>query len=163
LLSAVRAMVQTFPHHGVTWTDLEWLRGELSVPLLLKGILTAEDALLAVEHGADGILVSNHGGRQVDGTVASLDALVEVRAAVGREFPVLMDGGIRRGADVIKALALGADAVLIGRLYVYGLALGGQAGVEAVIRQLLAEVDLTLGLCGQASVRELDESLIASS
>jgi isopentenyl diphosphate isomerase/L-lactate dehydrogenase-like FMN-dependent dehydrogenase len=161
-MAAVLAMVQRFPHHNLTWRDLEWLRGELSVPLLLKGIVTAEDALLAVEHGVDGIVVSNHGGRQVDGAVAALDALLEVRAAAPAGFPVLMDGGIRRGADVIKALALGADAVLIGRLYAYGLAVGGQAGVEAVIRQLLAEVDLTLGLCGRTSVRELDPSLVAA-
>jgi isopentenyl diphosphate isomerase/L-lactate dehydrogenase-like FMN-dependent dehydrogenase len=161
-MAAVLAMVQRFPHHNLTWRDLEWLRGELSVPLLLKGIVTAEDARLAVEHGVDGIVVSNHGGRQVDGAVAALDALVEVRAAAPAGFPVLMDGGIRRGADVIKALALGADAVLIGRLYAYGLAVGGQAGVEAVIRQLLAEVDLTLGLCGRTSVRELDADLIAT-
>ena len=131
------------------------------MPLLVKGVLRGDDALLAREHGVDGIVVSNHGGRQVDGAVATLDALGEVREAVGPDFPLLVDGGIRRGADVIKALALGADAVLIGRLYAYGLAVGGAAGVEAVIRQLLAEVDLTLALCGGASVRDLDRDLLA--
>ena len=115
---------------------------------------------IALEHGVDGIVVSNHGGRQVDGAVASLDALVEVRDEVGPDATVLMDGGIRRGADVLKALALGADAVLLGRLYAYGLAVGGAAGVEAVIRQLAAELDLTLVLAGGRSVRELDRSAV---
>jgi lactate 2-monooxygenase len=131
------------------------------VPLLVKGILRWDDALLAVQHGVDGIVVSNHGGRQVDGAVSALDALVEVREAVGPGYPLLVDGGIRRGADVIKALALGADAVMIGRLYAYGLAVGGAAGVEAVVRQLLAEADITLALCGGTSVRDLDASLLA--
>jgi isopentenyl diphosphate isomerase/L-lactate dehydrogenase-like FMN-dependent dehydrogenase len=139
------------------------MREQTSLPLLVKGVLRGDDALLAREHGVGGIIVSNHGGRQVDGAVAALDALVEVREAVGPEFPLLVDGGIRRGADVVKALALGADAVLLGRLYAYGLAVGGAAGVEAVIRQLLAEVDLTLALCGGSSIRELDAGLISES
>jgi lactate 2-monooxygenase len=149
-----------FPNLGLTWADLAWLRERTTLPLLLKGILTAGDAKLALAHGADGIVVSNHGGRQVDGAVAALDALVEVREAVGADATVLMDGGIRRGADVLKALALGADAVLLGRLYAYGLAVGGAAGVEAVIRRLAAEVDLTLALAGGRSVRELDASFV---
>ena len=149
-----------FSNLGLTWADLAWLRERTTLPILLKGILTAEDARLALEHGADGIVVSNHGGRQVDGAVASLDALVDVRAEVGPGATVLLDGGVRRGADVLKALALGADAVLLGRLYAYGLAVGGAAGVEAVIRHLAAEVDLTLALAGGRSVRELDASLV---
>ena len=112
--------------------------------------------------GADGVVVSNHGGRQVDGSVATLDALVEVREAVGADAVVLMDGGIRRGADVLKALALGADAVLLGRPYAYGLAVGGQEGVEAVIRHLIADSDLTLALLGAESAGGLDESWIAA-
>jgi lactate 2-monooxygenase len=160
-LTAAATMLATFPNLGLTWADLDWLREQVSVPLLVKGILRADDARLALEHGVDGIVVSNHGGRQVDGAVASLDALVEVRAAVGPDYPLLVDGGVRRGADVVKALALGADAVLLGRLYAYGLAVGGAAGVEAVVRQLLAEVDLTLALCGARSVRDLDPSLLA--
>jgi L-lactate dehydrogenase (cytochrome) len=159
-LTAAATMLATFPNLGLTWADLDWLRGQVSVPLLVKGIVRGDDALLAVEHGVDGIVVSNHGGRQVDGAVASLDALVEVREAVGPAYPLLVDGGIRRGADVVKALALGADAVMVGRLYAYGLAVGGAAGVEAVIRQLLAEVDVTLALCGATSVRELDPGLL---
>jgi L-lactate dehydrogenase (cytochrome) len=154
-------MLATFPNLGLTWNDLAWLRERLDVPLLVKGVVTAEDALLAREHGVDGILVSNHGGRQVDGSVAALDALIEIRAALGRDYPLLLDGGIRRGADVVKAMALGADAVLIGRLYTYGLAVGGSEGVAAVIRQLLAEVDLTLALCGGTSLSGLDASLVA--
>jgi lactate 2-monooxygenase len=145
-----------FPNLGLAWADLAWLRDRTDLPVLLKGILTAEDARLALDHGVDGIVVSNHGGRQVDGAVAALDALVEVRDEVGPQPTVLMDSGIRRGADVLKALALGADAVLLGRPYVYGLAVGGAAGVETVIRQLAAELDLTLALTGGRSVRELD-------
>jgi L-lactate dehydrogenase (cytochrome) len=161
MLAAAAAMLMTFPNLGLTWDDLAWLREQTELPLLVKGVLRGDDAELARERGVEGIIVSNHGGRQVDGAVASLDALVEVRDAVGPDYPLLVDGGIRRGADVIKALALGADAVLVGRVYAYALAAGGAAGVEAVIRQLLAEVDLTLALCGAASVRELDRSLLA--
>jgi L-lactate dehydrogenase (cytochrome) len=161
-LTAAATMLTTFPNLGLTWSDLDWLREHVSVPLLVKGVLTAEDAQLARAHGVDGILVSNHGGRQVDGSVAALDALVEIRDAVGPDYPLLLDGGIRRGADVVKAMALGADAVLIGRLYAYGLAVGGADGVEAVIRQLLAEVDLTLALCGGTAIADLDRSLVAS-
>jgi len=157
--ASVRAL-SLFSNLGLTWEDLDWLRERTELPILVKGILTAEDARTALEHGADGIVVSNHGGRQVDGAVASLDALIEVRDALGAEPSVLMDSGIRGGSDVLKALALGADAVLLGRPYVYGLAVGGQAGVEAVIRQLAAEIDLTLALIGGRSVRELDRTAV---
>ena len=151
-----------FPNLALTWSDLAWLRERTELPIVVKGVLRADDARLALEHGVDGIVVSNHGGRQVDGAVASLDALVEVRGR-GRSGrgTVLMDGGIRRGSDVLKALALGADAVLLGRLYVYGLAAGGAAGVEAVIRQLAAELDLTMALAGCRSAREVDASMVA--
>jgi lactate 2-monooxygenase len=162
LLAAAAAMLATFPNLDLTWDDLDWLRGQTDLPLLVKGVLAGEDAVLAFEHGADGVVVSNHGGRQVDGSVAALDALVEVRAAVAPDAVVLMDGGIRRGADVLKALALGADAVLLGRPYAYGLAVGGQEGVEAVITHLSADTDLTLALVGARSVDELDESWIAA-
>jgi len=161
MLSAAAMMLATFPNLGLTWADLDWMREQTSLPLLVKGVLRGDDALLAREHGVDGIIVSNHGGRQVDGAVAALDALVEIRDALGPDFPLLVDGGIRRGADVIKALALGANAVLLGRLYAYALAVGGAAGVEAVCRQLLAEIDLTLALCGEKSVRALDPTLLA--
>jgi lactate 2-monooxygenase len=163
VVAAAVTMLATFPNLGLTWDDLAWLRGQTELPLLVKGVLTAEDAVRARDCGVDGVVVSNHGGRQVDGAVAALDALVEVRAALGAEATVLMDGGIRRGADVLKALALGADAVLLGRPYVYGLAVGGEEGVEAVIRHMMAEVDVTLALIGGAVARELDESWIAAS
>jgi lactate 2-monooxygenase len=151
-----------FPNLGLTWADLAWLRDRNRLPILVKGVLTAEDARLAVEHGVDGIVVSNHGGRQVDGAVAALDALREVREAVDDDTTLLMDSGVRRGADVLKALALGADAVLIGRPYVWGLAVGGAAGVEAVVRQLAAELDLTCALAGVSSARDVDAAMVTS-
>jgi len=157
LLTAAAMMLATFPNLGLTWHDLDWLRGQTSLPLLVKGVLTAEDAQLALDHGMDGVIVSNHGGRQVDGAVAALDALVEVRDALP-EAAVLMDGGIRCAADVLKAVALGADAVLIGRPYAYALAVGGQRGVEELIQNLMAEIDLTLALAGGHSIRDLDRS-----
>ena len=159
LTASVRALA-VFSNLGLTWADLAWLRERTELPILVKGLLTAEDAKIALEHGVDGVVVSNHGGRQVDGSVASLDALVEVRDAIGVDTTVLLASGIRTGSDVLKAVALGADAVLLGRPYVYGLAVGGAAGVEAVIRQLAAEVDITLALIGGHSIRELDRSAV---
>ena len=162
VLAAAALMLSTFPNLGLTWDDLDWLRGLTELPLLVKGVLTADDALEARKRGIDGIVVSNHGGRQVDGAVASLDALVEVRDALGGDATVLVDGGIRTGADVIKAMALGADAILLGRPYVWGLAVGGQEGVDVVIKQMLAETDLTLALAGGTAVRELDRGALAT-
>ena len=155
------AMVGMFSNLGLRWDDLAWLRERTRLPLLAKGILRADDARRVMDAGFQGVIVSNHGGRQVDGAVAALDALVEVRDALGAKALVLMDSGIRRGADVIKALALGANAVLLGRPYVYGLAVGGQAGVERVIRNLTAEIDLTLALIGGRDVKALDRSWIS--
>jgi lactate 2-monooxygenase len=149
-----------FSNLGLRWDDLARLREWTSLPVLVKGILRDDDARRALECGVDGIVVSNHGGRQLDGCVAALDALVEVRDAVGPDVTVLMDSGVRSGVDVVKAVALGADAVLVGRPYAYGLAVGGQAGVEAVITQLAAEVDLTMALAGARSVSELDRSFV---
>jgi lactate 2-monooxygenase len=145
-----------FANPTVTWADLAWLREQTKLPILLKGILHAEDARRAVQEGADGLIVSNHGGRQVDGAIAALDALPAVRDAVGDELPVLFDSGIRTGADVFKAIALGASAVCLGRPYVWGLALDGQAGVEQVLRCLLAEFDLTLALSGYTNFAQVD-------
>jgi lactate 2-monooxygenase len=162
LLTAAATMLSTFPNLGLTWDDLAWLRELVDLPLLVKGVLTAEDASRALDAGVDGVIVSNHGGRQVDGAVAALDAFVEVREALGEEAVVLVDGGVRTGADVLKAMALGADAVLVGRPYAYGLAAGGQPGAEAVIRQLLAETDITLALLGGRSAAGLDRSFLAS-
>jgi lactate 2-monooxygenase len=163
VLAAAVAMLATFPNLALTWEDLAWLRGQTELPLLVKGVLRGEDAALAREAGADGVIVSNHGGRQVDGAVAALDALVEVRDELGPDAVVLMDGGIRGGADVLKALALGADAVLLGRPYAYGLAVGGQEGVEAVIRHLMADTDITLALMGARRATDLDRTWIAAS
>jgi lactate 2-monooxygenase len=163
LLTAAATMLSTFPNLGLTWDDMAWLREQVELPLLVKGVLRADDAARAKACGVDGIVVSNHGGRQVDGAVASLDALVEVRAEVGPEYPLLVDGGVRSGADVLKALAAGADAVLLGRPYAYGLAVDGQAGVEEVVTNLAAEVDLTLALIGARAATELDETWIAAS
>jgi lactate 2-monooxygenase len=162
LLTAAAMMLATFSNIGLTWDDLDWLRARTQLPLLVKGVLTADDAERALEHGIDGVIVSNHGGRQVDGAVAALDALVEVRDALP-DAVVLMDGGIRRAADVVKAMALGADAVLLGRPYAYALAVGGQRGVEELIQNLMAELDLTLALAGATSIRELDRSWLTTT
>jgi isopentenyl diphosphate isomerase/L-lactate dehydrogenase-like FMN-dependent dehydrogenase len=139
----------------LTWRDLEWLRETCGLPVLLKGILTAEDALLAVEHGAAGVIVSNHGGRQLDGVAASIDALPEVVEAVGERGEVLLDGGIRRGTDVLKALALGASAVLAGRAVLWGLAVGGEQGVRDVLELLRAEIAVGLTQLGCRSPAEV--------
>ncbi len=139
----------------ITWRDLEWLRSVSPLPLVLKGILTAEDALLAADHGAEGVIVSNHGGRQLDGVPATLDVLPEVVEAVGERAEVLFDGGIRRGVDVLKALALGARAAMSGRAVLWGLAAGGEEGVQQVLALLRAELELGLTLLGCASPVEV--------
>ena len=144
----------------VTWDDLAFLRSLTSLPIVLKGILHPDDARLARDHSIDGVIVSNHGGRQVDGAIGALDALPGVVDAVGADMPVLFDSGIRCGADIAKALALGADAMLLGRPYLWGLVLDGQAGVEAVLRMMLAELDLTLALSGYRSPGELRGALL---
>ncbi len=133
---------------SLSWDDLGWLREQTSLPVVVKGIQHVEDAREAVRRGLDGIVVSNHGGRQVDGAIASLDALPPIAEAVGDDLTVLFDSGIRGGSDALKALALGADAVLLGRPYIWGLALEGQEGVEKVLKMTLAELDLTMALCG---------------
>jgi lactate 2-monooxygenase len=140
---------------SLSWGDLEWLREATSLPIVIKGIQHVDDAREAVKRGIDGIVVSNHGGRQVDGALASLDALAPIAEAVGDEIAILFDSGIRSGADALKALALGADAVCLGRPYVWGLALDGQAGVETVLKMVLAELDLTMALCGYTSPDQL--------
>jgi isopentenyl diphosphate isomerase/L-lactate dehydrogenase-like FMN-dependent dehydrogenase len=146
---------------GATWDDLDWLRERWTGPLVIKGILTAQDAERAVQGGVDGIVVSNHGGRQLDGTAATLDALAEVVEAVGDRVEVLLDGGVRRGTDVVKALALGARACLIGRPWLFGLAAGGEQGVSTVLEIFRAELDRALALLGRPSIAELDASVIS--
>jgi isopentenyl diphosphate isomerase/L-lactate dehydrogenase-like FMN-dependent dehydrogenase len=160
--SAVMLMLSLFTNPALTWEDIDWLRQTTKLPLLLKGIVDPDDARAAADRGVDGIIVSNHGGRQVDGAVATLDALPKVCDAVGDRVTVLLDSGIRRGPDVLKAVALGARAVLVGRPYAYALASDGEAGVRQVIRTLMADIDLTLALCGRTSIEELDESLLAA-
>jgi len=151
-----------FANPQVTWEDLKWLREITELPIVLKGILHPDDARMAVEHGAQGVLVSNHGGRQVDGAIGALDALPEVVAAVDGRCEVLFDSGIRSGADALKALALGARAVLLGRPYMWGLALGGAEGVAEVLRSFLADLDLAMALSGYANIDEVDmDALVA--
>jgi isopentenyl diphosphate isomerase/L-lactate dehydrogenase-like FMN-dependent dehydrogenase len=144
----------------LTWDVLPWIRNLTSLPLLVKGILTAEDAELAVRYGADGIIVSNHGGRQLDGVIASIEALPEVVEAVANRCEVYLDGGIRRGTDVLKALVLGARAVLIGRPILWGLAVNGQAGVRDVLALLRAELELAMALSGCPTVERITRGLV---
>jgi isopentenyl diphosphate isomerase/L-lactate dehydrogenase-like FMN-dependent dehydrogenase len=153
--AAVLHFLRVVSNPALTWANLGFLRQQSRLPVLLKGILDPEDARMAVDHGVDGIIVSNHGGRQLDGAIAALDALPRVVRAVGNRVPVLFDSGIRRGADVLKAMALGARSVLLGRPYCYGLAVAGEAGVRSVVENLLADIDLTLGLSGCSSFAEL--------
>jgi lactate 2-monooxygenase len=160
-LAAVQLWSTLFSNPALTWDDLPFLRRHTRVPILLKGILHPADAARALDAGVDGIIVSNHGGRQVDGGIAALDALPGVVREVQGRVPVLFDSGIRRGADIFKALALGARAVLIGRLFAYGLAIAGEQGVREVLQNLLADFDLTLALSGQASCKALDASVLA--
>lgn len=144
----------------LTWADMGWLRSLTSLPLVLKGIRTGEDAGLCVEHGINAIIVSNHGGRQIDGTLSAIETLPEVVEAVDGRTEVLMDSGIRRGIDVLKALALGARAVLIGRPFLWGLAVDGEAGVRKVLELLRQELDRAIGYCGRTTIESIDHSLV---
>ncbi len=153
IYSAVRAA-------NATWKDVEWLRSILPIPLLLKGVLRGEDAQTAMAAGCDGLIVSNHGGRALDGVPAAIDVLPQIVERVRGQGKILTDGGIRRGADVFKALALGADAVMIGRPYLYGLAVRGAQGVQEVVDLLQVELKMAMGLAGCASLREIDRSLL---
>jgi isopentenyl diphosphate isomerase/L-lactate dehydrogenase-like FMN-dependent dehydrogenase len=158
-LAAIQQWAMVFPNPALDWDDLPRLREHTSLPIIVKGVLHADDARRAADLGMDGILVSNHGGRQVDGSIAALDALGPVADAV--DVPVLFDSGIRTGSDVVKALALGASAVLVARPWVWGLALAGQAGVEQVVKGLLADLDLTLAMCGVRDVADVGPELLA--
>jgi lactate 2-monooxygenase len=159
--AAVQGFTDIYSRPSLTWGNLAFLREQTQLPILVKGILHPDDARRALEHGVDGIVVSNHGGRQVDGAIATLEALPAVVAAVDGRAPVLMDSGIRGGSDAFKALALGATAVLIGRPYVYGLAIAGAAGVREVIENFNADFDLTMGLAGCRSVAEIGPDALA--
>ncbi len=159
-VKAVQKFTAIYSNPAVTWKDLAFLRQCTKLPILLKGILHPDDARLALEHGINGIIVSNHGGRQVDGSISTLEALPEIVKAVGGQIPVLMDSGIRGGADMFKALALGATAVCIGRPYVYGLTLGGERGVREVVQNLMSDFDLTMGLSGCKSIAEINREAL---
>jgi lactate 2-monooxygenase len=162
-LRAVQQFIQIYSRPSLTWEELPILRQQTKLPILLKGILHPDDARLAVEAGMDGIIVSNHGGRQVDGSIATIEALPGVVEAVQGRIPVLMDSGIRGGADVFKAIALGAKAVLLGRPYVYGLALAGETGVREVLKNFASDFELTMALAGCKSVEEISHSSLGPS
>lgn len=154
--AAVTRVAALFANPALTWDDLAFARERTPLPIYLKGILDPEDARRALGHGMDGVIVSNHGGRQVDGAIAALDALPAVVAAVDGRAPVLFDSGIRSGADVFKAVALGARACMIGRPFALGLGVAGEAGVRDALLNLLAEFDLTMALSGCAAIDEID-------
>jgi lactate 2-monooxygenase len=158
--AAVETFLDVYSNPALSWDHIGTLRDRTRLPVVLKGVLHPDDARRAVDHGVDAVMVSNHGGRQVDGAVASLDALVDVRTALGPDATVLLDSGVRTGADVYKALALGADAVTLGRPHVYGLAVDGRDGVAAVVRNVVAELDLTMGLTGVRTLAEIDSSRV---
>jgi lactate 2-monooxygenase len=160
-IKAVQKFVSIYSNPALTWGDLKFLREQTKLPILLKGILHPDDARLAIDHGMDGIIISNHGGRQVDGSISTFEALPKIAEAVNGKIPILLDSGVRGGADAFKALALGARAVCIGRPYVYGLTIAGQQGVSEVLRNFLADFDLTMGLAGCKNISEITrESLM---
>ena len=145
---------------AVTWKDIAWLRSLTTLPLVLKGILNPEDAARAVDHGADAVIVSNHGGRNLDTVPSTIEVLPRIAEHLAGRIPLLVDGGIRRGTDIVKAFALGAKAVLIGRPYLYGLAIGGSDGVRAVLEILRAELEMTMALCGRKSLADIDREIL---
>jgi len=157
---AVKTFINCYSRPSLKWDDLQFLRSLTDLPILLKGILDPKDAKKAVEADMDGIIVSNHGGRQVDGAISSLDALPPIYKAVDGRIPILLDSGVRTGADIFKAMALGADAVLLGRPYIYALALAGEQGVRELIRNMRADFQLTMALSGCRSVDEILRSSV---
>jgi L-lactate dehydrogenase (cytochrome) len=158
--AAVETFLAIYSRPSISWDDLAWLRSRTRLPILLKGVLHPDDARRALDEGVDGVVVSTHGGRQVDRSIAALDVLPEVVGAVAGRAPVLLDSGVRTGADVFVAVALGATAVLLGRPFAWGLAVGGEDGVRQVISDVLAEFDLTLGLTGHTAVEQLSPDVL---
>ncbi|MCT9098125.1 alpha-hydroxy-acid oxidizing protein [Haloarchaeobius sp. HME9146] len=161
--AAAQEFVEVFSNPSLTWPDLDWLAGQTDLPIVCKGILHPDDAEQAVEHGADGVVVSNHGGRQVDGEVAALRQLPTIARRIGGDATLIFDSGIRRGADAVKALALGADAVMLGRPYAYGLGIDGEDGVHEVLENFLADFDLTVALTGHDTAGELDRDVLVEA
>lgn len=161
--AAVALFLAIYSNPAVSWADLPRLRAMTRLPILLKGLLHPDDARRAADAGADGIIVSNHGGRQVDGAIGAADALDAIAGALGGRLPLLFDSGVRGGADLFRALALGADAALLGRPYAYGLAVAGEDGVRNVIRNLIAEFDLTMALAGCRTIAEIDRERVVRS
>lgn len=159
-LRAVRQFINTYTNPALNWDDLPFLREHTKLPILLKGIHHSDDAQRALDAGVDGLIISNHGGRQVDGAVSTIEMLPSIKQQVGDQFPLLLDSGVRTGADVFKALALGANAICIGRPYAYGLALAGEQGVRTVIENLWADFELTMRLSGCRSVRDVQQSTL---
>lgn len=159
--AAIMQFLGVFTNPGFGWNDVDWLRSRTKLPILLKGLVHPGDARKAIDHGVDGVVVSNHGGRQLDGGIGTLDALPSMVDAVDGRIPLLIDSGVRHGADVIKALALGAKGVLLGRPYAYAMASHGDEGVVHLIRSMMAEIDLQLALCGLTSIDGVSRSLLA--
>ncbi|MGZ8852586.1 MAG: alpha-hydroxy acid oxidase [Thermoanaerobaculia bacterium] len=155
-----RLSVVSATREPIGWSDVDWLRSQTKLPLLLKGILDADDARLALEHGASGVIVSNHGGRNLDTLPATIEALPAIAEAVAGRCPLLLDGGVRRGTDVIKSIAFGASAVMFGRPYAFALAMGGSDGVERALAILREELETALALLGRPSVKSIDRSVI---
>lgn len=159
-LKAARKFTEIYSRPSITWEDLKWLKSKTKLPILLKGILHPEDAQRALDAGVQGIIVSNHGGRQIGGTISSMDALGAIIEQVKGQIPVLLDSGVRDGADIFKALAFGANAVCIGRPYAYGLAIAGERGVREVLQNLIAEFELTMGLSGCRNISEISPEFL---
>ncbi len=160
-MKAVRTFTEIYSNPALSWKDLSFLRQHTKLPIVLKGILHPDDAAQAIDHGIDGIIISNHGGRQVDGSISTIAALPGIAQRIGGKIPILLDGGVRGGADMFKAMALGASAVCIGRPYVYGLSIAGEAGVNEVLRNLLTEFYLTMGLAGVHAISEITPDSLA--
>lgn len=154
-LRAIRKFTAIYSRPSLTWDNLKWLRQQTRLPILLKGILHPNDAQHALDAGIDGIIISNHGGRQIDGEISTIEALPRIAAVIGQKIPLLLDSGVRGGADVFKALALGASAVCIGRPYVYALAIAGQKGVEVLLQNYMSDFELTMALAGCCSVADI--------
>ncbi|MEO6189683.1 MAG: alpha-hydroxy acid oxidase, partial [Saprospiraceae bacterium] len=157
---AVRKFLEIYSKPNLNWEDIMWLRSKTKLPIILKGILRSDDALKAVDFGIDGIIVSNHGARQLDQVIGSVDALVEIKKHLPSAYPLIIDSGIRSGTDIFISLALGAKSVLLGRPYVYSMAIGGSNGVEEYVKNISAELEICMLLCGASSVLDINPDLI---